>query len=174
MPSHAISLPSKDAFKLISLFLSYSKFISNDIAHPLRHGVGNYGPMAIQQRVMQALTADYRKNHLTFQIFNYSCFSTATTKWNTAAIKIPLLFETGLFILFFGWGKRRHGIQRKWLLNRQGLTAEYRKGSDLPGRVSMNNCLALIIHQLNWFSGCKWKEKFLREYLQVLVIADKK
>ena len=37
-------------------------------------------------------TADYRENLLTFQIFNYSCSSTAATKWNTAAIKILLGF----------------------------------------------------------------------------------
>ena len=37
-------------------------------------------------------TADYKENLLTFQIFNYSCSSTAATKWNTAAIKILLGF----------------------------------------------------------------------------------
>ena len=66
--------------------------------------------LLVFDNLMQALTADYRKNHLTFQTFNYSCFPTATTKWNTAAIKIPLLFETGLFIWFLGWGKRRQGF----------------------------------------------------------------
>ena len=31
--------------------------------------------LLVFDNLMQALTADYRKNHLTFQIFNYSCFS---------------------------------------------------------------------------------------------------
>ena len=53
---------------------------------------------------MQAITEDYRKNLLSFQIFNYSCSSTAATKWNTAAIKLLPLFEDGLFIWFLGWG----------------------------------------------------------------------
>ena len=51
---------------------------------------------------MQAITADYKKNLLTFEIFNYSRSSTAATKWNTAAIKILPLFEDGLFIWFWG------------------------------------------------------------------------
>ena len=50
------------------------------------------------------ITADYGKNILTFEIFNYSRSSTAATKWNTAAIKILAIFEDGLFIWVLGWG----------------------------------------------------------------------
>ena len=88
----------------------------------------------------QALMADFRKNPLTFQIFNYSCSSTAATKWNTAAIKILLLFEAGLFIWFFGWGKRHHVIQRKWMLNMQTFTAVYRNGF-WPHVLAIRRCI---------------------------------
>ena len=36
--------------------------------------------LLVFDNLIPALTADYRKNHLTFQIFHYSCFSTAATK----------------------------------------------------------------------------------------------
>ena len=48
--------------------------------------------------------------------------ATATTKWDTAAIKIG-----SVYIWFSGWRKLRHGIQRKRKLNKQTFTAEYRK-----------------------------------------------
>ena len=84
--------------------------------------------LLVFDNLMQGTTAYYWKIPLTFQIISCSCSSTAATKWNTVAIKILLLFETGLFIWFFGWGRSRHWIQRKWMLNMQAFTAEYRKG----------------------------------------------
>ena len=48
---------------------------------------------------MQALTADYRKNLVTFQSFSL-CVLPLPPQNETAAIKILLLFETGLCIVF--------------------------------------------------------------------------
>ena len=89
---------------------------------------------------MQALTADYRRNLLKLQMFNYSCSFTTPTKWNTAAIKILLLFEAGLLISFWGWGKLRHEIQRKWKLNMEAFTAEYGK-SFWPHLLAFRSCI---------------------------------
>ena len=106
--------------------------------------------LLVFDNLMQVLTAENRKNHLTFQIFNYSCSSTAVTKWNIAAIKILQLFKAGLFIWFFGWGKRRHRIQGKWMLNRQGLTAEYREGF-WPHLLALRSCIqGLVSVSNNW------------------------
>ena len=74
--------------------------------------------LLVFDNLMQGTTVDYWKIPLTFQIINCSWSSTAATKWNTV----------GLFIWFFGWGRPRHWIQRKWMLNMQAFTAEYRKG----------------------------------------------
>ena len=89
---------------------------------------------------MQALTADYRRNLLKLQMFNYSCSFTTPTKWNTAAIKILLLFEAGLLISFWGCGKLRHEIQRKWKLNMEAFTAEYGK-SFWPHLLAFRSCI---------------------------------
>lgn len=74
--------------------------------------------LLVFDNLMQGTTVDYWKIPLTFQIINCSWSSTAATKWNTV----------GLFIWFFGWGRPRHWIQRKWMLNMQAFAAEYRKG----------------------------------------------
>lgn len=72
--------------------------------------------------VHEALTADYRKNLLTFQIVS-SCSFTAATKWNTTAMKMPLLFEAGLFIWF--WVEK--GFVARVKLKMQAFTAGYKK-----------------------------------------------
>ena len=52
--------------------------------------------LLVFDNLMPALTADYRKNHLTFQIFHYSCFSTAATKCScyqdSSVIQLVCLF----------------------------------------------------------------------------------
>ena len=91
-------------------------------------------------------TADYKENLLTFQIFNYSCSSTAATKTKYSCYQDPSWF--------LGWGNLRHGIHRK--LNIQSSTAEYRKSSDFnyllsaaASNVSLGNfykfCLVLVL-----------------------------
>ena len=71
---------------------------------------------------MQAITADYGKNLLACQIFNYSCSSTAATN------EIQLLsrfFRYSKMVCLFGfWAELRHGIQLKWKLNMEIIIEE--------------------------------------------------
>ena len=85
-----------------------------------------------------------------FNLSNFSLFMFFHCRHKMQLLSRFFSYSVGLFIWFFGWGKRRHGIQRKWMLKRQGLTAEYREGfwphlralrSCIQGLVSVsNNC----------------------------------
>ena len=65
-----------------------------------------------------------KKNILTLQSISLRTGCSSLSPQN----EILLLFE-GLYICILGRGKLRHGIQRKWKLNIQAFTAEYRKSS---------------------------------------------
>ena len=69
------------------------------------------------------------KIFLTFQSFSLRFPPPAATNWNTAAIKILLLFEAAILFIWFGLTKASPatGSERKWKLNMHIFTAEYRK-----------------------------------------------
>ena len=98
----------------------------------------------------QAFRRTILKNLLiNISIFNYSCSSTAATKWNTVAIKVILLFEAGLFITL---DLMRKG-QRKWNLNRKAFTAGYEK-SFLPHLLVCRSYMQGNPEQLLQFLSC--------------------
>ena len=101
---------------------------------------------------MLGSTAVYRK--LKIQIFNYSCSSTASTKWNTVAIKVLLLFFKAVFWVFDTGFNESESESESWIcwLLQQGtgkvsyLTYSF---SGAASKVSLSNiysfCLALVL-----------------------------
>ena len=80
-----------------------------------------------------------------------SCSSTVATKWNTAAMKMSLLFESKLVLLiwFWGGGKLCHESQRK--LKMQAFTAGYRK-SFWPHLLAFT--IASLVSLSSYYSFC--------------------
>ena len=83
---------------------------------------------------MPGSTAVYRK--LKIQSFNYSCFSTAATKWNTVAIKYLSFYQ-----VFFQQERMALG---KWCIGPQKVTL------GIPGWNFLVQCPGLIFLAARW------------------------